>query len=37
MAAAVADGGERAALRQPTPAISSQAKLGMSFTDLEQT
>jgi hypothetical protein len=37
LAAVVADGDERAALRQPTPAISDQAKLGMSFTDLEQT
>jgi hypothetical protein len=29
------DGGERAALRQPTPTIFGQSKLSTSFTDLK--
>jgi hypothetical protein len=33
----VVDGSERAALRRPTPAISSQPKLGTSFTNLKHT
>jgi hypothetical protein len=33
----VVDGGERAALRRPTLAISGQPKLGTSFTDLKHT
>jgi hypothetical protein len=35
--AAVVDGGERAALHRPTPAISGQPKLSTSFTDLQHT